>query len=140
MHKNKLVRPRPSFPDHWNKAQGATPCWRGHPTLQGPAGPLSRTGCLAFPSPPHRLVPKHPAELHTTHPMPSHPLTTHIYFRGRGTRLICTLTGMYLHMQMRHNLICKCCEYANQGHLDTRRSHLVFLPVVFSDFYRAVSQ
>lgn len=34
MHKNKLVRPRPSLPDHWHKALGATAGWRG---LQDPS-------------------------------------------------------------------------------------------------------
>lgn len=133
MHKNKLVRPRPSLPDHWHKARGATPRWRG---LQEPLSGTDR-----HPSPPCRLVLAHPAELHTAHPMPSHALTMHIYFRGRGTRLICTLTGMYLHMQMRHNLIRKWGKYANEEHLDTQKepSWFVFL-LVFSDFHRAGSQ
>ena len=74
-------------------------------------------------------------------PTPAHAPTTHTDFRGRGTRLICTLTGMYLHMQMRRNLICKWGKYANEEHLDTQKepSWFAFLAVGFAGFRGAGS-
>lgn len=95
-------------------------------------------------SPWHVCIPSLPVagtsvELHIANPMPSHTLTMHMYFRGRGTRLICTLTGVYLHMQTRSKSICRWDKYANFGdfHMQKEPSSF-FLPVV-SDFHRAGS-
>lgn len=95
MHKNKLVRPRSSLLATDTKHGGA---------CRGGLAPRTLRSSTRLPR----------AEPRTNNTRLS---------QGRGTRLICTLTGMYLHMQMRHNLIRKWGKYENEEHFIRRRSH-----------------